>query len=419
MANVVCKTNMNTMTNTIQKILNTPFLPKSGFRFLLFILYNLLYVAYMLGYASQALYMGTLLLFCAANGIIFVYRGTAKICGFRYAGYILFFIVVFGAISIPIQLMHGGLRGFLFSALGRLGLPIINALLFANSVDEDDWKFYFNVLLVRFCCHFLLMNADNLSLSSILSMSWSDSEAATESSLAHDFLIMEMLFLAMKQKRKALICVVFCMLSMKRLSFILAPVAFALSSRVPKGDVKPVFRVLAMLTIVISPFVLMWLYRYDVMGWLYTSFGIDLNAEMTGRPTIYHLAISGMSGGFDGYGSINNYLAGYAASHFGTVWNGILHNDTIGIYLETGILGIASFAFGIVEFSKKNYWHFFMMLYLVFVAITSHILDYFSVWVTFYLAVMCSNTSQERAMDSSKIIDIRERAGNRKLSLSK
>ena len=144
------------MTSIIQRALNTPLLPKSGFRFLLFILYNLLYVAYMLGYASQALYMATLLLFCAANGIIFVYRGTAKIRGFQYAGYILFFIVVFGAISIPIQIMHDGLRGFLFSALGRLGLPIINALLFANSVDEEDWNYYFNILLVRFCCHFLL-----------------------------------------------------------------------------------------------------------------------------------------------------------------------------------------------------------------------------------------------------------------------
>lgn len=206
---------------------------------------------------------------------------------------------------------------------------------------------------------------------------------------------------------------------MKRLSFILAPVAFVLSSRVPKGDVKRVYRVLVMVAIVLSPFVLMWLYRYDVMGWLYSSFGIDLNAEMTGRPTIYHLAISGMSGDFNGYGSINYYLAGYASSHFGTVWNGILHNDTIGIYLETGFLGIASFAFGIVEFSKKNYWHFFMMLYLVFVAITSHILDYFSVWVTFYLAVMCMNVSQEKAMNGSETVDIPEGAVNRKPYLSK
>ncbi len=83
MASVIRNTNMNTMTNIIQRALNTPLLPKSGFRFLLFILYNLLYVAYMLGYASQALYMATLLLFCTANGIIFVYRGTAKIRGFQ------------------------------------------------------------------------------------------------------------------------------------------------------------------------------------------------------------------------------------------------------------------------------------------------------------------------------------------------
>ena len=62
-----------------------------------------------------------------------------------------------------------GYEGSCSPALGRLGLPIISALLFANSVDEEDWNYYFNFLLVRFCCHFFLLNADNLSLSSILS----------------------------------------------------------------------------------------------------------------------------------------------------------------------------------------------------------------------------------------------------------
>lgn len=357
--------------------------------------------------------MGTFILFCIANGAVFLYHGNRKMAGFKSASYIFLFIVAFGVISIPIQIMNGGLKGFLFSALGRLALPMINALFFVNAVEEEDWNFYFNILLVRFCCHFLLMNADKLTLSNLLSISWSDSEAATETSLAHDFLIMELLFLAMKQKGKSLICALFCMLSMKRLSFILAPVAFILSTRVPKGDVNHVFRVIAMFMIVVSPFVLMWLYRYDVMRWLYSSFGIDLIKEMSGRPTIYHTAIDGMGGIYNGYGSISNYLSSYAATHYGTVWNGVLHNDTIGIYLETGILGIVSFAFGIVEFSKKDYWHFFMMLYLVFVAITSHILDYFSVWVTFYLAVMGMNVSQEKAMDSSETVDIPEGAGNR------
>ena len=349
----------------------------------------------MMGYASQSLYMGSLILFCLANGIIFVYKGKNKIYGFQYAGYIFLFIGVFAAISIPMQIFNGGLKGFLFSSLGRLALPMVNALFFVNAVEEEDWDYYFNILFIRFCCHFLFVNAENLSLSNILAISWSDSEAATETSLAHDFLIMEMLFLAIKQKKKAFICVIFCMLSMKRLSFMLAPAIFFLSNRVPKSEVKPSLRFVVILTIIVSPLVLMWLYRYDVMTWLYSSFGIDLIKEMSGRPTIYHTAIAGMAGSFNGYGSINNYLANYAAAHYGTVWNGVLHNDTIGIYLETGIIGIASFAFCIVEFSKKNYWHFFMMLYLVFVAITSHILDYFSVWVTFYLAVMCMNVSQE------------------------
>lgn len=386
-------------------ILNTPIFPKSGLRFILFCTYNALYVAYMMGYASQSLYMGTLILFCFANGIIFMYKGATRINGAQYAGYILLFIAVFGVISIPIQMLNGGLRGFLFSSLGRLVLPIVNALFFVNAVEKEDWNYYFTILLIRFCCHFLLMNAENLSLSNVLSINWSDSEAATETSLAHDFLIMEMLFLAIGQKKKAFICAIFCMLSMKRLSFILAPVIFFLSSRVPRREVKSSLRFLAILTIIVSPFVLMWLYRYDVMAWLYSSFGIDLIKEMSGRPTIYHTAIAGMAGDFNGYGSINNYLAGYAAAHYGTVWNGVLHNDTIGIYLETGIIGIASFAFCIVEFSKKNYWHFFMMLYLVFVAITSHILDYFSVWITFYLAVMCMNVSLEESRASGKAVD--------------
>lgn len=349
----------------------------------------------MLGYTSQSLYLGTLILFCMMNGF-FVLRKKEYLCKREFklgTCYVLVFLVV----SVLIQLFHMDFQTYLISGLIRIFLPIINAFLFVNSINESDYDAFFNVMLLRFVLQFLLENYQYLNPTDILAISWKDSSSVMESSMAHDFIIMEMYYLFKNKKMKAIICMVFCMLSMKRISFILAPLLLTMAKWI-KNDIPVNKKYLSALKgiSIISPFLIIAMYSDSFQIWLYNTLHVDLNVIMSGRPHIYKTLVENIPY-FNGYGSVNNFLT-QRALLFNTTWDAVLHNDFLRIYFETTIFGVIVLANNLVELTKKQYWHFIMISYLLVVAITSHILNYFSVWITFYLVVMCSNSTQQKGI---------------------
>lgn len=365
-------------------------LPQCKIRFLVFLLYNLLYVTYMLGYTSQSFYLGTLIVFCVMNLANIMQRRhgliTESLPEFRLGmGYVITFLII----SLGIQLFNMDYESYLFSGLIRIALPIVNALLFVNSVDKEDFGYFFNALLLRFVFHFIWQNFANLNLAGLLSISWSESNSAMESSMAHDFMILEIYFLSKKENKKALISMIFCMLSMKRFSFILAPILFFFAKRLSVMDkpVKKAFLRGLKLVAIISPFLMFALYSQASQDFFRSAFNIDLNLKMGGRISIFDTLVNNIPY-FNGYGSINAFLSDFVANRFGTTWNATLHNDFIRIYYETTIVGVIVLANNLVELSKRSYWNFIMIFYLLFVGITSHILNYFSVWITFYMIIM-------------------------------
>lgn len=341
-----------------------------------------------MGYIAQIYYLGTLLAFCGMNGFVLLRRNGRIMNGSREFKLGLVFTFCFFVISAFVQCIHLDFRLYLITGLVRIALPIVNAFLFVNTIDERDWKYFFNVLLFRFVVHFVWQNYSYLNLSGLRSVSWGDSNSDMESSMAHDFLIMEMYYLYRDEKKKALFCVALCMLSMKRLSFILAPVLYVVSSRVPKNvEVKKIYCNLLKAVAIVSPFLIILLYSKISQRWFANTFHVDLNLVMTGRLRIYEIMRESMPY-YNGYGSINSFLSQYVMRQYGTTWNAILHNDFLRLYFETTIVGVVVFTNNIVEIAKKEYWFFFMIGYLILVAITSHILNYFSVWITFYMIVM-------------------------------
>lgn len=377
-------------------------LPQCKIRFAVFIVYNMFYVFYMKGYTSQIFYFGTLMLFCGMNAFILIRRHGKAVKGTREfrlgTGYIAFFFVV----SAFFQCIHLDFKFYLITGLIRILLPVVNAYLFVNTIDKRDHKYFFNVLLARYVVHFIWQNYNYLNLNGLLSISWSESNSEMESSLAHDFLIMEMYYLYRGEKKKSILCMILCMLSMKRLSFILAPVFFVTSRYVPKGiEVKKIFCTLLKATAIVSPIFILLLYSQELQAWLISTLHIDLNAVMSGRPRIYQIMLDNMPY-YNGYGSINNFLEHYVMRQYGTTWNAILHNDFLRIFYETTIVGVIILTNNLVEIAKKEYWFFFMMTYLIMVAITSHILNYLSVWITFYMIVMSHSRKKDRKRECCK-----------------
>ncbi len=367
-------------------------IPHCRIRFLIFILYNLFYVFYMMGYLSQIYYLGTMILFCAMNAFILFRKGRLKYKGERELKLGASYVLVFFLISSFIQCIHLDFQLYLISGIIRIALPIINAFLFVNAVDDKDQNAFFDVLLARFVVHFLWSNISNFNLRSLLSISWGESFSSYESSMAHDFIIMEMYYLFRNERRKSLICMILCMLSMKRISFIMAPVIFIFSRKIPIGiKVKKGLLLALKSAAIISPIILILIYTSEFQNWFLSVFHISLNTLMSGRPRIYEIMRDNMPY-INGYGSINSFLEQYVMFQFGTTWNAILHNDFLRIFYETTIVGLVVVANNLVEIAKKEYWLYFMIMYLFLVAITSHIFNYFSVWVTFYMIVMRHQT---------------------------
>ena len=278
------------------------------------------------------------------------------------------YVLVFFIISIVIQIYNMDFQSYLYSGLLRISLPILNAF----KIDKD------------------------FNFAGLLSISWSESSSSMESSMAHDFIVMEVYFLSRKDNKKAFVSMLLCMLSMKRLSFILAPILFVLAKKLPEIN-KPVKKSLLRslkIVAILSPFFMFALYSKASQNFFQNVFNMDLNLKMGGRIAIYDTVVNNIPY-FNGYGSINAFLSKFVYSVFGTYWNATLHNDFIRIYYETTIVGVVVLANNLVELSKKNYWNFIIVAYLIFVGITSHILNYFSVWVTFYMIIMCTQKESD------------------------
>ena len=333
-------------------------LPKCKFRLFIFILYNLFFVLYMANKISNIYYLVTISFFCLTNLFMLLTKKIKIKYGFKEFKLGVTYVAVLFIISLIIQFYHGnfGFR-YLFNDIIRMILPIINAFLFVNTIDKKDFPIFFNVFLLRFILQFVFINLTTISINSILSISWITSSSLMESSLAHDFMIMEMYYLMNKEKNKALICLIFCMLSMKRLSFILAPLLFIISKYIDKNEVKgKVYNFVKIITI-LSPIIVLLLYSNKAQYIFLNNFGIDLNSLMTGRIKIYNI-LSNNIPYYNGLGSINNFLSSFVKSNYGTTWNGILHNDFLRLYLETTIIGVFFVANNLIEISKKNKWHF-------------------------------------------------------------
>ena len=378
-------------------------LPKCKLRLFLFILYNLFFVLYMANKISNIYYLITISFFCLSNLFVFLTKKEKLKYGFREFKLGIIYLVGLFVISILMQIYNNDFKlSYVCSDLIRMGLPIINAFLFVNTIDKKDFHIFFNIFLLRFILQFIFANLSMMSLSNILSISWISSSSAMESSLAHDFIIMEMYYLMNKEKKKALICIFFCMLSMKRLSFILAPLLFIIANKIGNVKVKKKTVNIVKIITIMSPIVVLLLYSHNVQDYLYENFNINLNEMSTGRVQIYD-TLSNSIPYYNGLGSINEFLSSFVKTKFGTTWNGILHNDFLRIYLETTILGVIFVGNNLVEIGKKNRWHFLMVCYLIFVAITSHIFNYFSVWVTFYMIIMCSQVQADNTNEIERM----------------
>lgn len=360
------------------------------FKLIVFFMYNLAYILYMTGYIRRWINLAILAIFILLCIYQFLYErkkvGKKNLFVDEFMS-AMFIVISFLSISLIIQARHGNFKTYLFSELLYNIIPPTLAFFWINTTQKDDLKKYFYIFLIRTILYFFLINGSNLNIQNIISINWKDSSSSIfEVPLAHDFLFLEIIFLYMKKPRIAAICMVLCILSFKRISFILSLLFFILYILFGKKtfgeknkniEVSKKTRVFVFIIMCITPFLLNWIISDSGISYFGTK-GIDLNKFTSGRVTLIQFVNSHI-GYYNGYGSSNNFLRtiGFKA--------GSMHCDILRLYYEVTMVGLGIFAYEMIKISKRKKIIFIMLIYIFMELFSSHFLDALSVWNLFFM----------------------------------
>lgn len=362
----------------------------------IFFTYNVAYVLYMLGHISRWINLAILAVFISLCAYQYLYRikksstnkKTLFLSEFKYA---IVIVISFFIISIIIQIIHGSFGKYLFNELLYNLIPPIIAFFWINSTDKERVKPYFYIFFARAVLYFLLKNGAYLSIENIMSITWDNSKSSIfETTLAHDFVFLEIIFLYFKNHKLAIASALLCLLSFKRISFILC-VLILLGYYIclirkngisfMNKEVSKKIRIIVLIIFCVMPLALNWIVSDSGVRFFYNK-GIDINQFTTGRVNLVRF-VNNNIGEYNGYGSSDHFLENYTIEKYSKLGN--MHCDMLKLYYEVTILGVIVYAYSMISFAKKNRIVFLMLLYIIMELFSSHFLDVLSVWNMFFM----------------------------------
>jgi hypothetical protein len=366
------------------------------FKLCLFLAYNLAYVFYMVGYIGRNVNLMMLLVFVLVNVWEFLYRSHgvfSKKRTFFWREFVLVFYIIafFVFITFVIQFVNGDVSLSQLSSIIYLVLPPVAAFFWINTTRENKRNTYFYIFLARFILNFLIKNMGNLNMAAVKAIAWSKSSSSLfESSDAHSFLLLMLVFLYINNKKLSLVSGIFCMLCFKRLTFILVPLLFIFYRFIPDKRVNKYILNGTKLFFYISPFLILLIVKNTDL--ISSLLGIDIDAFSSGRLSLIHYVFSNIST-FNGYGTILSFMEKYPLGTYIQVSS--MHCDLLQIYLETTIVGTIIFTNNLFEVAKKNYKPFLIMVYIFVEMFLSHFIDVLAVWLIFYMFTSTLYASQK------------------------
>lgn len=265
--------------------------------------------------------------------------------------------------------------------------PAILALSIANSVDVRLADIYIGILLARYITYMALAFGSDFSLTTIMSINWGGSYSPFETSFAHDLLIIEGYLIYRSRKVVGAAAAALTMLSLKRASFILAPLMILAGPWLRKpARPRTASLVAAWSAAVAGPFIVAWLYSPSVAAYLAREYSLNLGDFASGRQRIYTLATEVLPENH-GFGWLNGMLRDYVGAAYGTVWNSSLHNDTVRVYIEVGALGLIGYLAAIVYMGRTSRMSLLLVCYALFVLTTSRLITASSFWFALFIVL--------------------------------
>ena len=172
--------------------------------------------------------------------------------------------------------------------------------------------------------------AGQVTLANIKSISFTNSYSPFESELAFVFLIFECFYLYMGKRRNAIISLILCILSFKRICMLVSIVFFVLSKwLIQKKSVNKKVVIVTVIFFVLLPMLTCVLLNDKLETWFYQTFHVTLYEATLSRSSRIEAVMN--SGQIKyGLGSVTTYLTQYLNHVHGSNFaNRNMHNDLV------------------------------------------------------------------------------------------
>lgn len=315
------------------------------------------------------------------------------------------YLLVFGGITFlfaitAILQMINGFNSYAINEAVYYYTPLIFIIVYSQISEEQDVETILNYLFVLYVIVFLKNFAGQLTLANIKSISFANSYSPFESELAFVFLIFECFYLYMGKRKNAIISLILCILSFKRISMLAAIVFFIFSKWiVVKKAVNKKIVIITTVVFVLLPVLTCLMLNDTLEAWFYQTFHVTLNEITLTRSSRIEAVIN--SGQIKyGLGSVTTYLTKYLnALHGSNFSNRNLHNDLVKIYLECGILGSIVFTYIYMKAASVSRMLFVMMCYVFFECYFNHLFGAGStdIWILIYLIMSIAGMTTRNA----------------------
>lgn len=315
------------------------------------------------------------------------------------------YLLVFGGITFlfaitAILQMINGFNSYAINEAVYYYTPLIFIIVYSQISEEQDVETILNYLFVLYIIVFLKNFAGQLTLANLKSISFANSYSPFESELAFVFLIFECFYLYMGKRKNAIISLILCILSFKRISMLAAIVFFIFSKWiVVKKAVNKKIVIVTTVVFVLLPVLTCLMLNDTLEAWFYQTFHVTLNEITLTRSSRIEAVIN--SGQIKyGLGSVTTYLTKYLnALHGSNFSNRNLHNDLVKIYLECGILGSIVFTYIYMKAASVSRMLFVMMCYIFFECYFNHLFGAGNtdIWILIYLIMSIAGMTTRNA----------------------
>lgn len=266
--------------------------------------------------------------------------------------------------------------------------PLLLVIVYSQFSDAEEIESIMNYLFALYIIVFLKNFSGQLTLANIRSISFVDSYSPFESELAFVFLIFECFYLYSGKKTNAILSLILCVLSFKRICMIVA-ISFFLFSKhlVKRKNIDKKIIILVTAFFVVVPIITCMMLNSQFEAWFYHTFHVTLYEATLSRSSRIEAVMN--SGQIKyGLGSVTTYLTKYLNTMHGSNFvSRSMHNDLVQMYLECGIIGSTIFTYVYMKAAAVSRMSFVLMSYIFFECYFNHLFGAgcTHIWILTYL----------------------------------